>query len=138
MMLLDTDTVTLFFAGHSLVTERVFAATEPIATSIVTRCEILRGRIEYLLKAANGEQLGQAQRLLEQCDRDLAKFQVVRIRPTTGSEFDRLRLNRKLRKIGRGDLLIAAVALADRATLVTRNTRDFGQVPGLRLENWAD
>ena len=43
-----------------------------------------------------------------------------------------------LKKIGRGDLLIAAVAQARRAKLATRNVRDFQLVPGLRVENWAD
>ena len=53
-------------------------------------------------------------------------------------EFNRLRQNKKLKKIGRADLLIAAIALGRRATLVSRNLRDFQQVPGLRVENWAD
>lgn len=35
------------------------------------------------------------------------------------------------------DLLIAAHALALRRTVVTNNTREFGRVSGLRLENWA-
>ena len=54
------------------------------------------------------------------------------------SEFDRLRQSRKLKKIGRADLLIAAITLANRATLVSRNLKDFRQVPGLQVENWAD
>ena len=40
--------------------------------------------------------------------------------------------------MGRADLLIAAITLANRATLVTRNLKDFRQVPGLQIENWAD
>jgi tRNA(fMet)-specific endonuclease VapC len=46
--------------------------------------------------------------------------------------------NKKVKKIGRADLLIAAFAMANRAVLVTRNLKDFRQVPGLRIENWAD
>jgi predicted nucleic acid-binding protein len=30
------------------------------------------------------------------------------------------------------------MALANNALLVNRNTKDFKDVPGLRLENWAD
>jgi len=52
--------------------------------------------------------------------------------------FDSLRKNKKLKKIGRRDLLIAAISLAERATLVTRNLKDFRHVPGLQVENWAD
>jgi tRNA(fMet)-specific endonuclease VapC len=35
-------------------------------------------------------------------------------------------------------MLIASIALGQRATLVTRNLRHFRQIPGLTLENWAD
>jgi tRNA(fMet)-specific endonuclease VapC len=49
-----------------------------------------------------------------------------------------LRQDRKLKKIGRRDLLIACIALAHRAKVVTRNLKHFRQVPGLLVENWAD
>ena len=52
--------------------------------------------------------------------------------------FGRFHAEKKYRKIGRADLLIACIALAHNATLVTRNTKDFAVVPGLKLENWAD
>ena len=40
--------------------------------------------------------------------------------------------------IGHFDQLIAGTALAHDMTLVTRNTREFERVPGLRVENWFD
>ena len=39
--------------------------------------------------------------------------------------------------IGANDLMIAAHARSAGATVVTNNTKDFGRVRGLRLENWA-
>ena len=38
--------------------------------------------------------------------------------------------------IGINDLFIASIALAHDLTVVTRNTREFARVPGLRLEVW--
>jgi tRNA(fMet)-specific endonuclease VapC len=38
--------------------------------------------------------------------------------------------------IGAFDLLIAAIALANNLTLVTHNTREFGRVEGLQVEDW--
>ena len=39
--------------------------------------------------------------------------------------------------IGANDLLIAAHARCLDLTLVTNNTREFGRVPGLKIENWT-
>lgn len=39
--------------------------------------------------------------------------------------------------IGANDLFIAAHARALGLTLVTNNTREFGRVSGLRIENWS-
>jgi tRNA(fMet)-specific endonuclease VapC len=41
-------------------------------------------------------------------------------------------------RIGTMDLKIACIALAHDATLLTRNTTDFRQVPGLKFENWLE
>jgi tRNA(fMet)-specific endonuclease VapC len=38
--------------------------------------------------------------------------------------------------IGACDLLIAAIALAHNLTLITHNTREFGRVDGLQVEDW--
>jgi tRNA(fMet)-specific endonuclease VapC len=138
MNLLDSDTLTLFTAGHPRVVARVLSATDVVATTIISRIEILRGRFDFVIGAADGQQLQRAQQWLDQSERDLLKFAIVPIDEATAGEFDHLRSNKKLRKIGRADLLIACIAIAHQATLVSRNLRDFRLVPNLRVENWAD
>ena len=34
------------------------------------------------------------------------------------------------------DILLAGIAIANNATLVTRNTKHFNRIPNLKLENW--
>ena len=40
--------------------------------------------------------------------------------------------------IGLVDQLIAGIAIANNLTVITRNTREFARVTGLRVENWYD
>ena len=35
------------------------------------------------------------------------------------------------------DLKIASIALANNATLLTRNLSDFSKIPNLRIEDWS-
>lgn len=49
----------------------------------------------------------------------------------------RAELERRGTPIGALDTLIAAHALSQQAQLVTHNTREFAQVPGLHLVDWA-
>ncbi len=55
-----------------------------------------------------------------------------------GEALERLAKVKKLKTIGRADLLISSIALANSATLVTRNLKHFRRVPDLLLENWVD
>jgi tRNA(fMet)-specific endonuclease VapC len=140
MFVLDTDILTLLFAGHPrVVSRRDNVSSSDIAITVVSYIESLQGRFQFLLKAATGEESLRAQSLLDGTVRELARVEtVLPVEARAAAEFDRLRQNRKLKKIGRADLLIAAITLASRATLVTRNLKDFRQVPGLPVENWAD
>ncbi len=138
MIVLDTDTVTRYFQNHPRVTERVRQTQDVIGITIITRIETLQGRFDSVLKAADASQLQRAQVRLDQAEKDLARLRVVPIDATAAAEFDRLRADKKLKKIGRADLLIAAITLANRATLASRNLKDFQQVPGLQVENWID
>lgn len=47
-------------------------------------------------------------------------------------------LERQGTPIGPVDTQIAGIALSQNLTVVTRNTREFERVPGLRVENWFD
>jgi tRNA(fMet)-specific endonuclease VapC len=56
--------------------------------------------------------------------------------PLTAPAFARFETLAKARRnVKRNDLRIAAIALG--ATVVTRNRRDFGRVPGLAIEDWS-
>ena len=139
MYLLDTDTLTHLYRGNSNVVRQLKAVEDvEVGITIITKVEILRGRIDYLLKAETGANLLKAQELLFRTEELLSQLLIVPISQTASLEFDRLRTVSKYRKIGRADLLIASITLANRAILVTRNQRHFKQIPGLPVENWVD
>jgi tRNA(fMet)-specific endonuclease VapC len=139
MHLLDTDILTYVHAGHPRVVERLRQLADPdVGTTIITKIELLRGRFDFVLKAASGSELLRAQQLLVRTEELLAQILIVPMDEASAVQFDRLRVIKRLRKIGRADLLISSIALAHRATLVTRNVRHFKQVPGLSVTNWMD
>lgn len=139
MFLLDTDTLTHLHAGNSNVIQRLSRTEDAfVGITLITRIELLRGRMDYVLKATTGEDLIRAQTLLERTEALLSQILIIPFDLPAAEQFDRLHLNRHLRKIGRADLLIASIALANQATLVTRNLRHFKQISGLMVVNWVD
>ena len=139
MHLLDADTLTHLHARHPQVVERLSQCDDPeIGISIITKAEVLRARCEYLLKAADGEHVLRAQAWLEVSEALFRQLIIVPYDVAAVRELTRLQNHKAAKSIGRADLLVASVALANRATLVTRNLRHFRQVPGLDLENWVD
>jgi tRNA(fMet)-specific endonuclease VapC len=139
MHLLDTDTLTHLYAGQPNVVKQLRSTDDPdVGITIITKVEMLRGRIDYLLKAETGVELLKAQELLFRTEELLRPLLIVAISQAASEQFDCLRVIPKLRKIGRADLLIASIALANRATLVTRNIRHFKQITGIRVVNWVD
>jgi tRNA(fMet)-specific endonuclease VapC len=134
--LLDTDTLSHVHAGHPRVTARLSKLVDSdVGTTIITKIELLRGRMDRVMKANGGPDLLRAQYLLARTEELLEQIVVIPMDDVAIAQFDRLR---KKGKIGRADLLIASIALAHRATLVTRNVRHFKQFPGLKIENWVD
>ena len=74
----------------------------------------------------------------EQLLRFLLQFHVAPFDEAATLAYGQVRhqLERRGNPIGPLDTLIAAHALSLKATVVTNNTRHFGQVPGLAVENW--
>ena len=140
MFLLDTNALSDLLKDHTKILGRLRAVPEdrPVVTSIISRFEILEGRFASITKAANREDLLLAMERLTRDEKRLATLDILPVTEAVADQFELLRPNKKLKKIGRPDMLIACVALAAGATLVTRNTKDFVNVPGLKLENWAD
>lgn len=131
MYVLDTNTVSYFFRGEGLVSERLLA-TPPreIALSAITTDELRFG-------AARVPQARQLSAKLE------ALLQWVTILPFDDAVSQvaaniRVQLERAGQPIGPLDVLIAATGLAAHGTLVTRNVSEFSRVPSLRVENWFE
>jgi tRNA(fMet)-specific endonuclease VapC len=137
--LLDTDTITYLHAGHPRVIKHLDNLPDPeVGATLITKIELLRGRFDYVLKAGTGAEIVRAQQLLSRTEELLAQMMIVQFDEASVAQFDQLRAIKRLKKIGRADLLIASIALAHRAVLVTRNLRHFRQVPGLKVLNWVD
>jgi tRNA(fMet)-specific endonuclease VapC len=139
MHLLDSDTLSHLHSGHPRVLANIRSIEDSeIGTTIVTKIEILRARYDFVLKAADGEQLLRAQQWLDVSEEQFSQMLVIGVDGSASIQFDRLRRLKRVRSIGRADLLIASIALANDATLVTRNLRHFRQIPNLRVVNWVD
>ena len=122
LYVLDTDTLQLYQDDNPKVVGRVRAiAPSERAISVMTVEEQLSGWYAQLRKAKGPEKLAWAYRRL-----------AATVRFQRCEQLKKLKL--KVRKM---DLRIAATVLERGAILVTRNLRDFQQVPGLRIEDWS-
>ncbi len=100
---------------------------DSICTSIVVACELKFG-------AAKAKSL----RLTQQVDKILEILPTLPLKPPVEETYAKIRtsLEQTGTPIGPNDLLIAAHTLVLDLTLVSANTREFGRVSGLKLENW--
>jgi tRNA(fMet)-specific endonuclease VapC len=140
MRLLDTNTATLLYYDRPSVVEhwQNTKRVDTVALPIVAYAELLRGRLDALIKAKNASDVERMQRFLLSAEAFVEQFEIVQFDAVALEHLTRLTTAKATRSIGLPDLLIASIALAQDATLVTRNTKDFNKVPNLKLENWAD
>jgi tRNA(fMet)-specific endonuclease VapC len=134
LWLVDTD-IAIEYLRDRLpirIAERLELAVQAIeaATSIVNVAELRAGAAA----AAGTSAAVQIPRL----NRFLDNILILPLDDAATREYAaiRMQLRRTGTPIGPMDALIAAIALANDATLVTNNVREFSRVPGLRVENW--
>jgi tRNA(fMet)-specific endonuclease VapC len=138
--ILDTDHVSLVLRGHVKVITRLRQMPSQASTTIITVQEIFNGWVGELNQSSAKREI-----ILEQYHRLFLAVELLRSLPilefnavafeqyeTLISQHPNLR-KKRLQK----DIRIAAIALSGNATVVTRNRRDFEQVPGLKLEDWT-
>jgi tRNA(fMet)-specific endonuclease VapC len=139
MHLLDTDIMTLLERGGPegarLKARLETIPPDDLATTIVSYEEQMRGWLAVSAKARTSEAQIAAYRRLKTHLLIYSKIAVLDYDEKAAAEFERLR-QAKIR-IGTMDLKIAAIALANNATLLTRNLTDFGKVPGLQAQDWS-
>jgi len=135
--LLDTDTLSLLQRGHAVVLSHVNAQPAgAIVVAALTIQEQMQGWQGALSRARNRQQTAYAYEML--VDRLLptwCRFSVLSFTEPAILRFEQLRSQRL--NIGMMDLRIAAVALENGQTVVTRNQRDLGRVPGLATVDWS-
>jgi tRNA(fMet)-specific endonuclease VapC len=99
-----------------------------IGISVVTLAEL-----EYGVSAS-----GRPAKNREALDQFVSPLEVAPFDRDATAAYGRLRaaLEKKGLMIGSMDLLIAAHAVSLDVRLVTHNSREFGRVPGLKIEDW--
>ena len=139
MIILDTDHMSLLEWGgeeSSLLRERL-ADHDPqeVATTIITYEEQIRGWMAYIARAKSLTQQIEGYRRLRNQLENYRQIPILDFDDRAGKLYQQFRRSRI--RVGSMDLKIAAVTMTHDAILLTRNRRDFAQVPGLKIEDWT-
>ena len=138
LFILDTDHLTLFQYNNQLVIEKIQFSIQHIKVTIVTAEEQLRGRFNIIRcnsQPHQSKQLIIAYKNLRQTIEFFSRLKLLDFSEDAHNIYSELR-SQKIR-IGTQDLKIASIVLANKAVLITRNYRDFSQIPNLKLEDWT-
>src|SRR5437870_4219493 len=102
MYILDTDTLSRLHRGNVQLARRKdrFDPAE-VVTSMISRIEILLGRFDFVMKAADAVELLRALAWLHRSELLLTQIIVIPFPEAAAAVFDGLRQNKKLKKIGR-------------------------------------
>jgi tRNA(fMet)-specific endonuclease VapC len=134
--LFDTDHLTLFQHRHPGLMQRIARhPADSVAICPVNIEETMRGRLAPLARVLTGNKHVQAYAHLVAAEELFRLFPLVPFDAASELQFQQLRARRL--RVGTLDLKIAAIALTNGLTVLTRNRGDFGRVSGLALEDWS-
>ena len=105
-----------------------------MAVSVVTVEEQIRGWLAEIQRHADPQREISPYAKLQRQIEVFAQWIILPLEIESAELFSRFR--KQGVRIGSLDLKIACIVLAHGATLLTRNSTDFGKVPGMRVENW--
>lgn len=138
LYIVDTDCFSLWQKNHPMMVQRVEVNAENLAVTIVTVEELIRGWFKVIKNASEPSQADKLvlayTRLWDTLD-DFKNLNILKFDQNAFTIYTEFRSQRI--RIGTQDLRIAAIVLANKGILVTRNYRDFSQVPGLVQEDWT-
>jgi tRNA(fMet)-specific endonuclease VapC len=137
--LLDTDHISVWQqqsgpAYGALSAQIAQHRPADIFLPVISFHEQMLGCHTYITRARTSADLLRGYAMLARLLSDYAKVAVLPFDAAALAVFDNLQTQRV--RIGTMDLRIAAIALSRGLTLLTRNLRDFQQVPGLLIEDW--
>ena len=139
MYLFDTDHISIFDRGgpaaQPLLAKLAHLNPNTVGTTIITYEEQMRGWLGYTAKMSPIADQISAYRKLEHHIHNYRKILILSFDEKAGAIFQTLR--KQYPRLGVMDLKIAAIVMANQATLLTRNTKDFGQITNLSIEDWT-
>lgn len=138
MILLDSDHVSILVdprqSRREQFANRLDVATDTVCIPIIVVEEQLRGWLAAIHRVRDVHKQIVPYLRLAKLVGFFGDWPVVAWNKPAADHFARLRRSRI--RIGTQDLKIAAIALANDATLLSSNLIDFNQVPGLHVEDW--
>lgn len=138
MYLLDADVLTLYLQHadqHPALVSRIQSLRpERVRVSVVAAQEVIQGAFNLIRQNQQTGKSTTGYRLLASLLQDLA-FAILPFDDAANAVYNTLPA--AVKRVGANDCRIAASALVHGYSVVTRNTRHFGQIPGVRFEDWT-
>jgi len=140
MIILDTDHISLLqhpdsAEGQRLLMHLADSPDKVIVTTVITVEEQMRGWLQVIARYRDLHRQSIYYAKLIDFIRFFSKWKILPLQETAVQIFQNLQLAKV--RIASTDLKIAAITLSNNATLLSRNSQDFKNVPGLHVENWT-